>query len=678
MGLPKRKNLTSPTLKPPTSLLLASHRKVRITSLAPALTADRDGAQSDPALRTESSPFRMDIDMSSPVPRPASADPLRSSQGSVLADDSTCDEPEEYDLSQSSSASDKLGALFADSMSPAPLASRKRLLVDESPSAASEPSSVHDSPTPANTALPRRPAFEKATTISGFPAGGGFGAARRRTGSRDLPTIAPLKMRRPSLTSAFSVPNTAAIDGSDKENHLCGRPPAVRMSSNKRSAHESAGGSGRPVPKAMRRAYSVADAVLPPAIAPPPRQRPVTEDEPMGSGSFLRATNVGASLDLGDSRSRSRRMDERESPARRAPSASLFRQAGSPLAGMLNDEKAGKALPCFGVKDDGLMRITPTTLNGLMTGEYSDTVARYYIVDCRFSYEFEGGHIRNAVNLSTTADVVQAFFDRSELPAPSTSAHAQKQGKTVLIFHCEFSAQRAPTSAKELRSKDRTLNSDVYPRVHYPELYLLQGGYADFFKAFPNLCEGPCGYVPMDDPQHQQKRSADILTFRQEKRHFSRARSFTFGESMSSSSRPDGALSRGGGGGGGGDNKAGPPRRPPLAPVPSFQFPTLPKKTISAPAASAVASAPTITEEDHDAGDSSFGPDGSSPGGELGGSPCPGGLLRPHGRKASQDVLGLASGSASMLPPAQPSLLAAPVQRKTFERAQTMSAMFRR
>jgi hypothetical protein len=39
--------------------------------------------------------------------------------------------------------------------------------------------------------------------------------------------------------------------------------------------------------------------------------------------------------------------------------------------------------------------------------------------------------------------------------------------------------------AKHLRSKDRLLNVGCYPNVHYPEVYILSGGYADFWKAFP-------------------------------------------------------------------------------------------------------------------------------------------------------------------------------------------------
>jgi hypothetical protein len=40
-------------------------------------------------------------------------------------------------------------------------------------------------------------------------------------------------------------------------------------------------------------------------------------------------------------------------------------------------------------------------------------------------------------------------------------------------------------SAKHLRSKDRTINNQHYPKVFYPELYILEGGYCDFYKNCP-------------------------------------------------------------------------------------------------------------------------------------------------------------------------------------------------
>jgi hypothetical protein len=35
-----------------------------------------------------------------------------------------------------------------------------------------------------------------------------------------------------------------------------------------------------------------------------------------------------------------------------------------------------------------------------------------------------------------------------------------------------------------LRSMDRSLNADVYPKLNYPEMYLLDGGYKNFYNQF--------------------------------------------------------------------------------------------------------------------------------------------------------------------------------------------------
>lgn len=50
----------------------------------------------------------------------------------------------------------------------------------------------------------------------------------------------------------------------------------------------------------------------------------------------------------------------------------------------------------------------------------------------------------------------------------------------VLVFHCEFSSERAPRLARFLRNYDRSVN--VYPSLHYPEIYLLKDGYKEFYR----------------------------------------------------------------------------------------------------------------------------------------------------------------------------------------------------
>ena len=68
----------------------------------------------------------------------------------------------------------------------------------------------------------------------------------------------------------------------------------------------------------------------------------------------------------------------------------------------------------------------------------------------------------------------------------------------IIVFHCEFSQRRGPILYSVVRGMDRELNTAVYPKLCYPEIYVLQDGYSRFHKMFPQHCVG--GYVKMEDP----------------------------------------------------------------------------------------------------------------------------------------------------------------------------------
>ena len=83
-------------------------------------------------------------------------------------------------------------------------------------------------------------------------------------------------------------------------------------------------------------------------------------------------------------------------------------------------------------------------MDALLTGAFDDRIASYQVIDCRFDYEYQGGHIRGAVNVNTTSEIEEVFLGANAFkPSPSCSGDSCK--KSVLIFHCEFSAKRAPT-----------------------------------------------------------------------------------------------------------------------------------------------------------------------------------------------------------------------------------------
>lgn len=71
-----------------------------------------------------------------------------------------------------------------------------------------------------------------------------------------------------------------------------------------------------------------------------------------------------------------------------------------------------------------------------MLGAFSDRVASFKIIDCRYPYEFEGGHICEALNIFTQEKIVSELFEK-EMEVDPTAC-------SILVFHCEFSSERAP------------------------------------------------------------------------------------------------------------------------------------------------------------------------------------------------------------------------------------------
>lgn len=141
----------------------------------------------------------------------------------------------------------------------------------------------------------------------------------------------------------------------------------------------------------------------------------------------------------------------------------------------------------------GPSRITAETLADVIMQPERWEVCEYLIVDCRYPYEFNGGHVKGAINLFEPADVEHAFLSEDK----------KINQNTVIIFHCEFSSQRAPKMYGHIRNLDRKMNLKNYPKLDFPYMYIMDGGYKDFFSKFEELCEG--GYTMMCDPDHEEE-----------------------------------------------------------------------------------------------------------------------------------------------------------------------------
>jgi len=172
---------------------------------------------------------------------------------------------------------------------------------------------------------------------------------------------------------------------------------------------------------------------------------------------------------------------------------------------ILPDSSRLYALPTFsaGSKHPSLRSISCNTLADLIKGRHKDHVETFRIVDVRYKFEYDGGHIQGAENWQHGEDdqFLNAFLPSTPLSKAPQYCLENKSKRNILIFHCEFSSQRGPDFYMKLRERDRQLNKDVYPGLHYPECYLLHLGYKEFYKNFPELCTG--SYTEMIDPRHE-------------------------------------------------------------------------------------------------------------------------------------------------------------------------------
>ncbi|KAH8267834.1 hypothetical protein KR026_008478 [Drosophila bipectinata] len=170
---------------------------------------------------------------------------------------------------------------------------------------------------------------------------------------------------------------------------------------------------------------------------------------------------------------------------------------------LIGDFSKTYALPLMDGRHRDLKSISSETVARLLRGEFDESVASYRIIDCRYPYEFEGGHIEGAKNLYTTEQILEEFLtaQQTELQQQQNAESGHK--RNIIIFHCEFSSERGPKMSRFLRNLDRERNTNAYPALHYPEIYLLHNGYKEFFETHVEHCE-PHAYRTMLDPAYNE------------------------------------------------------------------------------------------------------------------------------------------------------------------------------
>ena len=195
------------------------------------------------------------------------------------------------------------------------------------------------------------------------------------------------------------------------------------------------------------------------------------------------------------------------------------------------DDTPKLQLPHFLSDEESLPRITKETMIDVLDGQYAQCYDKTMIVDCRFEYEFEGGHIDGAINANSKEDFASKLF--AENPSQ----------RILLVFHCEYSAHRAPTMAKFIRHKDRAVNAHQYPTLTYPDVYILDGGYSAFFKDHRIRCF-PQDYVEMAAKEHEVACERGLGRIKQQRTKLARAQTFAFGQHNGSDENSPTAVGR--------------------------------------------------------------------------------------------------------------------------------------
>jgi hypothetical protein len=139
--------------------------------------------------------------------------------------------------------------------------------------------------------------------------------------------------------------------------------------------------------------------------------------------------------------------------------------------------------------------------------------------------------MKEATLLAQSTSIHGMPWNHSSLTPPNKAKQSSYSiANTVPIAHQDCFLLYKPNlinSALHLRNRDRHLNMHQYPKLHYPEIYILQGGYSGFFTHHKERCE-PQNYVAMQDERHKATCAREMRNFGKNTKLI-RTQSFTYG-----------------------------------------------------------------------------------------------------------------------------------------------------
>jgi hypothetical protein len=114
--------------------------------------------------------------------------------------------------------------------------------------------------------------------------------------------------------------------------------------------------------------------------------------------------------------------------------------------------------------------IYPSKLNTLLTMKE----LKFLILDARHQYEYESGHIKGAINISSFGAFQKLFQDYS-----GTADY--------VIVYCEHSLYQGPLLINSIFKYDEKENPN---KRLFSNIFLLYGGYSTFFRRYKIHCQG--------------------------------------------------------------------------------------------------------------------------------------------------------------------------------------------
>ena len=101
---------------------------------------------------------------------------------------------------------------------------------------------------------------------------------------------------------------------------------------------------------------------------------------------------------------------------------------------------------------------------------------QFFIIDCRSSREYDGGHIKGAIRCNPFEGKtnIQDLYKKYYKP------------RSLYIFHCEYSLFRAPSARKLFEDEHSNSSNSKEPL----NAFILDGGYRLFYPFHQNYCDG--------------------------------------------------------------------------------------------------------------------------------------------------------------------------------------------